>query len=71
MPAVSSRASSAASVLQLGIRRVDLGERDDAGRHVQQPADVEVLARLRHHRLVGRDDQHDEIDPAGARPACS
>ena len=32
----------------------------------QQPADVEVLARLRHHRLVGGDDQHDAVDAADA-----
>jgi hypothetical protein len=38
----------------------------EAGGHVQQPADVEVLASLRHHRLVGGDDQHDEIDAADA-----
>ena len=25
-----------------------------------------MLARLRHHRLVGRDDEHDEIDAADA-----
>ena len=25
-----------------------------------------MLARLRHDRFVGGDDQHDEVDPAGA-----
>ncbi len=50
----------------IGVDQVGLGQRDHPGRHAQQAADVEVLARLRHHRLVGRDDQHDEIDAAGA-----
>ena len=35
-------------------------------RDLQKPADVEVLARLRHHGFVGRDDQHDQVDAAGA-----
>ena len=38
----------------------------EPGRHAQQAADVEVLARLRHDRLVGRHDQHDEVDAADA-----
>ena len=33
----------------------------------QQAADVEVLARLRHHRFVGRDDQQHAVDAADAR----
>ena len=33
---------------------------------MQQTADVEMLARLRHHRFVGRDDEHHEIDAADA-----
>ncbi len=41
-----------------------LGEDDETSRHVQQPADVEVLAGLRHHRFVGRDDEHHEVDAA-------
>ena len=36
-------------------------------RTCEQPADREVLARLRHHRLVGGDDEQDRVDPAGAR----
>ena len=43
--------------------QIGFGERHQAGRHVQQTADVEVLARLRHHRFVGRDDQDDAVDP--------
>ena len=33
---------------------------------MQQPADVEMLARLRHDRLIGRDDEDDEVDAADA-----
>ena len=42
------------------------GQHDDAARNAQQPADVEVLARLRHHRFVGRDDQQHAVDAADA-----
>ena len=30
----------------------------------QQPADLEMLSRLRHHRFVGRDNQQHAIDAA-------
>ena len=33
---------------------------------MQQRADREVLARLRHHALVGRDHEHREVDAADA-----
>ena len=36
-------------------------------RHAEQAADLEVLARLRHHRLVGGDDEQHRIDAADAR----
>ena len=52
---------------RVGIHQVGLRERDDAGRHAQQAADIEVLPRLRHHRLIGRHDENDEVDAAGAR----
>ncbi len=35
-------------------------------RDAEQAADVEVLARLRHHALVGRDDERDEVDAVRA-----
>ena len=65
-PATSSRTSSRDELERVGVDQVGLGQRDEAGRHPEQPADVEVLARLRHHRLVGRDDEHDEVDAADA-----
>ena len=46
--------------------RSDLVIDDDAARNAQQAADVEVLARLRHHRFVGGDDQQHAIDAADA-----
>ena len=48
----------------VGIGQIGFGERNEAGGHAQEPADVEMLAGLRHHRLVGRDDEDDEIDAA-------
>jgi hypothetical protein len=33
---------------------------------MEQPADIEVLASLRHHAFVGGDDEKDEIDTACA-----
>ena len=49
---------------RLGVDEILLGNRDDAARDPQQPADGEVLARLRHHRLVGGDDQQHGVDAA-------
>ena len=54
-------------VAQLGLDQVDLGERDHAGRDAEQRADREVLARLRHHALVGRHHQDHQIDAAQPR----
>ena len=48
----------------VGFGQIRLGEHDDAAPHPEQLADREVLARLRHHPLVRRDDQHDEVDAA-------
>ena len=36
-------------------------------RHAEEPADVEVLAGLGHHPLVGCDHQHHQVHPARAR----
>ena len=44
----------------VGLGQIRLGEHDDAASHPVELADREVLARLRHHALVRRDDQHDE-----------
>ncbi len=48
------------------VGQVALGERHQPARDPEQAADLEVLARLRHHRLVGRDDQHHGVDAVGA-----
>ena len=48
------------------VGHVALGEHDGAPRDGEQPADVEVLAGLRHHRFVGGDDQQDGVDAVGA-----
>ena len=47
--------------------RVGLGQRDDAARDAEQVDDREMLARLRHHAVVGRDHQQHEIDAGRAR----
>ena len=51
---------------RVGVGEIGLGQHDDAARNAQQPADVEVLARLRHHRFVGGDDQQHAVDAADA-----
>ena len=51
----------------LGLGEIRLGQHDEPARDAEQLADREMLPRLRHHALVGRDDQHDEVDPADAR----
>ena len=43
------------------VRQIGLGENDEPCRDAQQAADLEVLARLRHHRLIGGHMQHDEV----------
>ena len=61
--ATSSAASSATSV----VHGVDLRERDHRARDAEQLADREVLARLRHHALVGGDHEQQQIDARRAR----
>ena len=65
-PATSSRTSISATRLRGGVGDVALGESDEAARDAEQPADVEVLARLRHHGLVGRDHEKRRVDPVRA-----
>ena len=50
----------------LGIGGIGLREHDDPGRDLEQPADVEVLARLGHDRLVGGNHEHHQVDAACA-----
>ena len=49
------------------VGQIAAGQGDHASADVEQPTDVEVLARLRHHGLVGRDDEQDGIDAADSR----
>ena len=46
--------------------QIDLGQRDEPAPDAEQIDDREVLARLRHHAVVGRDDQQHEIDAGRA-----
>jgi hypothetical protein len=52
---------------ELGRGAVDLGDCDDAAREAEHPDDLEVLARLRHDRLVGGHDEEDGARSAGSR----
>ena len=51
----------------LGIHQVGFGQHRDAALHREQAADVEVLAGLRLHRLVGRNHQQHQVDAADSR----
>ena len=50
----------------VGAEAVELAQGDDAVAQAEQLAHVQVLARLRHHALLGRDDEQHEVDAAGA-----
>ena len=56
---------SANQVEPLGVDEVRLGEDDDPVFHVEQVEDLEVLARLGHHALVGRDDEERRVEAMG------
>jgi hypothetical protein len=43
---------------QFFVDQIDFREHDQTGFGFEQPADLEMLARLRHDALVGRDDEH-------------
>ena len=49
----------------LGRHEIDFGQRHKAMIDAEQIDDGEMLARLRHHAVVGSDDQQDEVDAAG------
>ena len=51
--------------LHLRVGHVALGEHHQPPRDREQAADLEVLAGLRHDRLVGRDHQHHGVDAVG------
>ena len=48
------------------VDEVALGQGDDAVAQAEQAEDFEVLARLRHDRVVGGDDEHGQVDAGGA-----
>ncbi len=48
------------------VDQVALGQGDDAVAQAEQAEDFQVLARLRHDRIVGGDDQHGQVDAGGA-----
>jgi hypothetical protein len=50
----------------LAVDQIALGEDDEAGLQSQQLHDVQMLARLWHHRFVGGNNEHTEVDTGGA-----
>ena len=48
------------------VDQVALGQCDDAVPQAEQAQNFEVLARLRHHRIVGGNDEHGQVDAGGA-----
>ena len=48
------------------IDEVALGDGDEAVAQAEEAEDFQVLARLRHDRVVGGDDEQDEVDAGGA-----
>ena len=66
MPCTSSRISSSTTSRVVCIDEVALGQGDDAVPQAEQAEDFEVLARLRHDRIVGGDDEHGQVDAGGA-----
>src|SRR5881628_1874524 len=48
----------------VGLDEIGLRQHDEAALDAKERADREVLARLRHHALVGGDDQHRQVDAA-------
>ena len=54
--------------VRLGLRLVDLVHRHD-DRHVRRLRVVDRLQRLRHHAVVGRDDDHHNVGDLGAARA--
>src|SRR5947209_887393 len=48
------------------IDKVGFGQRDQATAQAEESEDFEMLARLRHDRVVGRDDKKSDIDARGA-----
>ena len=58
--------SRSTSISARGVDAVGLGQRDRAACDAEQVEDAEVLARLRHHAVVGGDHQQREVDAGRA-----
>ena len=48
------------------VDQVALGQHDHPSRKPEQAEDLQVFAGLGHHRVVGRDDQHGQVEPRRA-----
>jgi hypothetical protein len=48
---------------QFLVNEIGFCKYDQTRLNVKQSTDIEVFARLRHHGFVGRNDEHDQIDP--------
>ena len=57
-----------AHAVRVGVLAVDLGDRDD-DRHLGRRGVVDRLDRLRHHAVVGRDHEDDDVGGLGAAGA--
>ena len=66
MPGRSSAAAAHVAVDLLGVRRVDLRDRDDPVVDAEEPEDPEVLERLRLGPLTRVDDEQEEVDAGRA-----
>ena len=66
VPATAARTIVGDERAPVVVHEIALGERDDAAADAEQREDREVLARLRHHALVGGDDEQREVDAGGA-----
>ena len=49
---------------QVLVHEVDLVQGHETALHAEELHDLQVLARLGHHAVVGGDHQHDQVDPA-------
>ena len=52
---------------QLFVDHVDLRQHDQPALHTDHFEDCQVLTRLRHHAIIGSNDQGDQVDPCRTR----
>ena len=65
VPARAARTSSPTSWSISVVHQVDLGQRHQAAADAHQREDVQVLAGLGHHAVVGGDDEDHHVDAVG------